>query len=96
MDDLAALLSSASLDRLGAVTTLIVIAILVIRGKLVWHTVLDQERERANRWEQTALDLLTSARAGVTAAETTAAIVSNIPDPQGERDRARSEGVNGA
>lgn len=80
-----------TLDRIGAVTTLIVIAALVIMDKLVWHTRLKTAQARADRWEGIALDLLTSAKASVAAAEVTAHIVAGLPDPQGDRERAERD-----
>lgn len=85
-------ITAARLDDVGAVSVLIVMALLVIRGYLVWHTQVDKAEARADRWEKIALDLLISAKAGVAAAEVTAAVVSHIPDPEG--DRLRAEKVN--
>lgn len=87
--------SIPALDRIGAVGTLALIAILVITDKLVWHTRFRKETERADRWERIALDALSAgAQAGVKAAEVAVGVVSSLPDPQGERDRDRSERVN--
>jgi len=80
-------------DRISGVTALVIIAIAVITDKLVWHTRYKAETARADRWERIALDALTGpAQAGVRAAEVAVGVVSNIPDPQGDRDRARAEG----
>jgi hypothetical protein len=76
-----------AIDRIGAVTTLIVVAVLVITDKLVWHTRLKAAQGRAERWEGIALDLLVSAKASVQAAEVTAHIVAGLPDPQGVREQ---------
>lgn len=78
----------ARIDSIGAVATLIITALLVITDKLVWHTRHKAALARAERWENIALDLLVSAKAGVAAAEVTAHVVSGLPDPQGARDRA--------
>ncbi len=91
-------LTIANIDRLGAVTTLILMAVLVITDKLVWHTRLKKAEDRAERWEKVALDALTAgAEAGVQAAEVAAGVISFIPDPQGDRDRiARAQGGEGS
>jgi Flp pilus assembly protein TadB len=82
-------LTIANVDRLGAVATLIIVAVAVITDKLVWHTRLARATARADRWEQIALDaLVASARAGVQAAETAVEVIASIPDPQGDRDKA--------
>lgn len=88
-------LNFANIDRLGAVGTLTLMALLVITDKLVWHTRLKKAEDRAERWEKVALDALNAgARAGVHAAEVAVGVVSALPDPQGDRDRQpRAEGV---
>lgn len=78
----------ARIDSIGAVATLIIVAILVITDKLVWHTRHKAAINRAERWEKIALDLLVSAKAGVAAAEVTAHVVAGLPDPQGAREQA--------
>lgn len=78
-----------AIDRIGAISTLLTIAILVITDKLVWHTRLKNAEQRADRWERVALDALTAgAQAGVRAAEVAVEVVSALPDPQ--RDRQES------
>lgn len=92
------LFSAASLDfldRLGAVTAFIIICLLVITDRLVWHTRLKAAETRAERWENAALEALKGAQAGVKAAEVAVGVVSAIPDPQGDRDRAARDGVIG-
>lgn len=83
-----------AVDRIGAVGTLITIAILVITDKLVWHTRLKKSEERADKWEAIALDLAKiSTTTAVRTAEVAVGVVSSLPDPQGDRDRAAaSEG----
>lgn len=81
-----------AIDKAGSVVVLALIAILVITDKLVWHTRLKKSEARADRWEKIALEALSGpAQAGVRAAEVAVGVVSNIPDPQGERDRARAQ-----
>lgn len=81
-------------DKLGALLVLVIIAIAVITDKLIWHKRYEAETKRADRWEKIALDALSGpAQAGVRAAEVAVGVVSHIPDPQGERDRARAEGT---
>lgn len=82
-------------DRITGTGVLIVIAVLVITDKLVWHTRLKSANARADRWEAIALEALHSgAQAGVKAAEVAVSVVSAIPDPQGDRDRAAASEVN--
>lgn len=81
----------ARIDSIGAVGTLLVIAVLVITDKLVWHTRLKTAQARAERWEGIALDLLVSAKASVQAAEVTAHIVAGFPDPQGVREQGERD-----
>lgn len=85
-----------SIDRVGTVTILGIMAVLVIMDKLVWHTRLKAADARADRWEAVALEALrTGAASGVKAAEVAVSVVSAIPDPQGDRDRRSAEGVVG-
>ena len=78
-----------ALDKIGAVTAVLLIAIAVITDKLVWHTRYKRALDRAERWETIALEAMTSgAVAGVTAAEVAAAVVSALPDPVRERQEA--------
>ncbi len=93
MTELIALLPT--IDRMGAMGTLIIMAILVITDKFVWHTRLKAAETRADRWEAIAIDALTAgAQAGVQAAEVAVGVVSALPDPQGRRNQARGEELN--
>lgn len=84
------------LDKVGTLAVLALVALAVITDKLIWHTRYKMSEARAARWEKVALDALTAgAAAGVKAAEVAVEVVSAIPDPQGERDRERSERVDG-
>lgn len=81
-----------TLDRMGAMTTVIVFALLIITDKFIWHTRYKAEVARADRWETVALNALTAgAQAGVQAAEVAVQVVSSIPDPQGDRDKAEAK-----
>ena len=72
-----------TLDRIGAVGTLALIALLVITDKLVWHTRLRKVERDRDKWQQIAIDALTTgAQAGVRAAEVAVGVVSSLPDPQ--------------
>jgi hypothetical protein len=87
------LFSLANLDKLSAFAVLVLVAVLVITEKLVWHTRvardLKREQDRADRWERVALDALSAgAQAGVKAAEVAVGVVSSIPDPQQVRNDA--------
>jgi len=78
-----------TLDRIGAATTLIIVAVLVITEKLIWHKRFEKVEKDRDKWQKIALDALTTgADAGVRAAETAVAIVANIPDPKTERESA--------
>lgn len=75
-----------ALDRIGSVTTVLLIAFLVISEKLIWHKRFDKLRDDRDRWQQIALDALTGpAQAGVRAAEVAVGVVSRIPDPSDTR-----------
>lgn len=71
-----------ALDRIGSVTTLIIIAFLVITEKLIWHKRFDKLQADRDKWQKIAIDALTGpAQAGVRAAEVAATVVSALPDP---------------
>lgn len=80
------------LDKIGTLAVLGLVALAIITDKLIWHKRYQAALARAERWEQVAIDALkTGAAAGVAAAEVAVDVVSSIPDPQGERDRARAQ-----
>ena len=81
MTDLGVVLGDLPLSQLFDMVVLVLVAGLVITNKLVWHTRLREESERADRWEQIAVEQMQSAKAVVAVAETTAKIVSALPDP---------------
>lgn len=82
-------LTLSNLDSVSTLTVLSLVALSIITDKLVWHTRLKKAEARAERWEQVAVQALTAgATAGVHAAEVAVGIVSSIPDPQGDRNRA--------
>lgn len=86
-------LSLATIDQIGALATLGIVAVLTITDKLVWHTRLKKAEARAERWERIAIEALTAgAMAGVQAAEVAVGVVASLPDPQSERDKQRSLG----
>ena len=75
------------LDKISVVVVLTLVSVAVITDKLVWHTRLKREIERADRWEKVALDALTAgARAGVKAAETTVELVAALPADSDGKD----------
>lgn len=79
-------MSMVTLDRLGAMATIVFVAWLVITDRLVWHTRLTEERVRAQRWESVALDALrTGTQAGVRAAEVSNEVLSRLPDAAAEK-----------
>lgn len=60
-------------------------AMLVITDRLVWHTRLTRAEAQRDRWEQIALDALTTgAQAGVRAAEISNEVLSRLPDTKPE------------
>lgn len=78
---LGSISSLDGLDRIGAVTTVLTIAFLVITRRLVWHTDLKKAEKRADFWEDKAWEAIgVGAAAGVRAAEVTAKVVSSLPD----------------
>lgn len=84
------LLDASVLDRVTAVTVLVVVALAVITDKLVWHTRLKKAEERADRWEAVALEAMTvGTQAGVKAAEVAADVVCALPDPEFDKQRGR-------
>ena len=64
----------------------VLIALLVITDKLVWHTRLDKAEKRAERWESIALRGLGVAEQLTVHAEVTNEVLANLPDPQGQRE----------
>ena len=85
-----------TIDKVGALTVLILVALAVITDKLIWHKRYEAANQRADRWEAIALQALSGpAQAGVRAAEVAIGVVSNIPDPQGDRDRAQAQESSG-
>lgn len=100
----------ANMDKLSVFVVLVVMSVAVMTEKFVWHKRVerdlsqerrrtDQANDRADRWENVAIEALTAgAQAGVKAAEVAVGVVSSIPDPQGLRDRAAetSSGTGGA
>lgn len=78
-----------AIDRLGALGTLILVAVAIITDKLVWHTRLKKAEDQRDRWEAVALEALSAgASAGVSAAEVAVAVVAALPDPQAARAAA--------
>lgn len=71
-----------TLDRVGAVGTFILFAILVITNKLIWHTRFEKLEKDRDKWQGIAIAALTGpAQAGVRAAEVAVGVVSQLPDP---------------
>lgn len=84
MDEVLAALPT--LDRIGAVGTIVLVAWMVITDKLVWHTRLKKAEADRDNWQRVALAALTGpAQAGVRAAEVAVGVVSALPDPNAER-----------
>lgn len=78
-------LSPGQIEDIGVIALFSIFALAVITDKLVWHTRLTKANERADRWEQVALEALRAgATAGVRAAETAVDVVSALPDPNNQ------------
>lgn len=60
---------------------LVVVAILVITRKLVWHKDLRQVEKRAERWEGIALTALGVADKMTVQAEVANEVLTRLPDP---------------
>lgn len=60
---------------------LVLVAILVITRKMVWHTDLDKAEERTKRWEDIALSALGVADKMTVHAEVTNKVLKHLPDP---------------
>jgi hypothetical protein len=73
------------METLTGYGSLIVIAILTITRKIVWHKDLDFERRRADKWEGIALRALGIAEKTTVHAEVTNALISKLPDPAAEK-----------
>jgi len=81
-----------SLDRLGGLSVLLLVAIAVITDKLVWHTRLKKAEADRDKWQAIAIKaLMGPAQAGVRAAEVAVGVVSALPDPSGESATAGKE-----
>lgn len=72
------------LDTLTGYSSLIVVAVLVITRKLVWHTDLEKAEARSDKWEGIALKALGTAEKLTVQAEVTNAYLDKIPDPAKE------------
>lgn len=83
------------IDKVGTFAVIVLLALAVITDKLVWHTRYKRALEEIKHWQGLTMEAYKiGAQAGVQAAETAVSVVSAIPDPQGDRDRARTEGTN--
>lgn len=80
------LLNPAVLDKGGFVVAVVVIAIMVIMDKLVWHTRLKKAEDQRDRWEGIALRLMADAQAGVKVTEAAVGIIASLPDPARDKD----------
>lgn len=72
------------LDNLTGYGALIVVAVMVITRKLVWHADLAKAEARADRWEGIALQALSTAEKLTVQAEVTNSYLKKIPDPAKE------------
>lgn len=68
-----------SLVDFGSAAPLVLVAVLVITDKLVWHRRLDAERARGDRWEGIALTSLGVAEKLTVQAEVTNDVLAKLP-----------------
>lgn len=80
MNDLVAALSG----EWSAAAVMFAFGALALTGRIVWYTVLRRETQRADKWEQLALDLLQANQKLADAAEVTSEVVSRLPVPDAE------------
>lgn len=69
---------------IGEVTgpaALVLVALMVITDKLVWHTRLKAAEKRADKWEQVALSSLGVAEKLTVHAEVATEVLTRLPDP---------------
>ena len=79
------------MNRITGVVVLVAVSLAVITDKLTWHSRLDNERARGDRWEAIAIESLKEgAKAGVKAAEIAAVVVAALPDPSRKKDEEES------
>lgn len=79
-------LSLPSLEQFTGYGCIIIVALLVITRKLVWHKDLEKAEKRADKWENVALTSLGVADKMTVQAELTNTFLSKIPDPAAEED----------
>lgn len=85
-----------SLDRLGGLSVLLLVALAVITDKLVWHTRLKKAETDRDKWQEIAVQALTGpAQAGVRAAEVAVGVVSALPDPNARASAEHSNAGGG-
>lgn len=81
------------LNDLTGPAALVLVAMLVITRRLVWHTDLTKAEKRADRWEGIALDALSAAEKLTVHAEVTNEVLTKIPTPP--RPQAATSGEAG-
>lgn len=84
-------LTGATLEQVGIVGIICTIGVLALTEKLRWGPKVDKEKakieERAERWEKTGTEaLFLAARAGLTMTDTVVPVISNLPNPEGDRE----------
>ena len=68
-------------SEITGTSVLVIVALLVITRKLVWHKDLKEEKDRSKRWEGIALDALGVADKMTVQAEITNEVLTRLPDP---------------
>lgn len=75
------ILEGIQLDQVTGYGVLVVIALLVITDKLVWHSRLEKAEKRVERLEGMLDRALGVSERSVVGAEVAADVVSKLPDP---------------
>lgn len=78
------LLGGTSLIDLTGPAGIVLVALLVITDKLVWHKRLEKETARGDRWESIALQSLGVAEKLTVQAEVTNDVLAAFPTGKGE------------
>lgn len=73
-------------DQASGVTVLLIISILVITDRLVWHTRLKKAEARADKLERMLFELMGIVKPTKVALETTTEALTKLPIPRGSEE----------
>lgn len=100
------MLGSLSVGEISGPAALVIIAVLVITRRLVWHTDVEKLERDRDKWQQIALQSLGVADKLTVQAEVTNEVLTHLPDPvlddmvrrhaQMRSDAKRDQGRGGA